>query len=581
MLSLLAQSKHRFDDEFDSFRYHVVYFSLLFWVAVSALMLAFPASDLFGNVALAGLLLNLLAFVALQFCSPQRVAFLWLSVTWLAITTSVVTLGGIHNNGIWLYVLILMYSGLLLPRIVTISFAAASSAVCLISVVGVWQGWLPLHGDVPVFSFAYQLERLIYLHAIFIVLAGVLISGKQVLQRNTRLAQQQRRILERHNEQLQHEIERRREVEAALRASASTYRTLFENAGVIALVYNADGVVRLANALAAVHADCSQEEIVGRSLETIFSPEAAAHARARHEQVLASGQSLSYHWQTTLGDGQEYEFRRTIIPLPAPPHKPDDKRLLVLAIDLSAQRKAARWEEDLHEAQERNTFFTEFLGTVSHDLKTPLNVLRTSLYLLERSQDLDKIPQRVERMSENLDLLEHYIQDMLMIARLQSASDLTMQRYDLGKLLKGLITYWQPHAEAKQVELAFVVGDEILPPILADKTQLHRAFTNLIENAINYTPQGGRVKVHLQQHDAKTLLVTIRDTGMGIAKSDLPRIFEQFYRSDSARETLESGTGLGLAIVKSILERHGGRVEVQSVIGAGTTFSVYLPLFLA
>jgi two-component system, OmpR family, sensor histidine kinase SenX3 len=129
---------------------------------------------------------------------------------------------------------------------------------------------------------------------------------------------------------------------------------------------------------------------------------------------------------------------------------------------------------------------------------------------------------------------------------------------------KNIILQWKRFGRAAQYT------------VLGDETQLASMFTNLVDNAVKYTPPGGRVEV-TGGYEGTELVIRVRDTGIGIPEGKLPRIFERFYRVDKARSKETGGTGLGLSIVKHTAENHGGRVTVESTLGEGSTFTVYLP----
>jgi signal transduction histidine kinase len=132
-------------------------------------------------------------------------------------------------------------------------------------------------------------------------------------------------------------------------------------------------------------------------------------------------------------------------------------------------------------------------------------------------------------------------------------------------------------AAQKKISLGLEIAKDLPNIIEADQALLQQAVYNLVENAVKYTPEGGTVTIHLQCTES-TLTFAIQDSGIGIPKSDLPRLFEKFYRGTNREALAQRGTGLGLAIVKSIAERHGGKVWVESELGKGSTFYLLVPL---
>ena len=135
----------------------------------------------------------------------------------------------------------------------------------------------------------------------------------------------------------------------------------------------------------------------------------------------------------------------------------------------------------------------------------------------------------------------------------------------------------RPTARQKNISLSWKrSGKAVMYTVRGDETQLTSMFSNLVENAVKYTPRGGRVEV-TGSSDEDEVVVRVSDSGIGISEEGLPRIFERFYRVDKARSKETGGTGLGLSIVRHIAENHGGRVTVESTLGEGSTFTVHLP----
>ncbi|NWF70311.1 MAG: PAS domain S-box protein [Chloroflexi bacterium] len=246
---------------------------------------------------------------------------------------------------------------------------------------------------------------------------------------------------------------------------------------------------------------------------------------------------------------------------------------LTMTTDLAASKQAEHQRLELALARERLEFFKEFMGNISHDLKTPLSVINTSLYLLEREPQ--KQQEKLRVIKAQTVLLGRYIQDILTLSRLDHAPSLTFRALDLNESMSHAVELLRATAENKQIALQVGLAECALY-VLADRDELHRLWSNLIENALNYTPNGGAVTVRLRQQ-GEDALAEISDTGIGISAGDLPHIFERFYRADKARSSQISGTGLGLAIAKKVIEMHGGSIDVESAPGVGSTFRVALP----
>jgi two-component system sensor histidine kinase SenX3 len=172
--------------------------------------------------------------------------------------------------------------------------------------------------------------------------------------------------------------------------------------------------------------------------------------------------------------------------------------------------------------------------------------------------------------------LSHLVQEIIDLSRIQNQN--TMQNSEivsLKKIIEEAIYQSKVRAEKRQVQINFVCDQDI--EFFGDRKQLVMAISNLIENAINYSPEQTTVNVLLKQND-DIAEIAITDQGVGIAETDLDRIFERFYRVDSARSRDTGGTGLGLSIVKHVISNHGGDIHVWSAPGTGSTFTVQLPI---
>jgi two-component system, OmpR family, sensor kinase len=213
-----------------------------------------------------------------------------------------------------------------------------------------------------------------------------------------------------------------------------------------------------------------------------------------------------------------------------------------------------------------------FLADVSHELRTPLTSVRGNLDLMKRMGEYDQesmivIQDEMERMSRLLG-------DLLLLARADTGGlPLRFEPVELDNVLFDVYRQISRIDKPVTVELAEV--DQVI--VLGDEDRLKQVILNLVDNSIKYTPPGGSVDLRLSKEDGRAVLSVI-DTGIGIPAEDLPHIFDRFYRVDKARNREQGGSGLGLAIVKWVVQAHGGRIQVESSVGAGTTFLVTLPL---
>lgn len=222
----------------------------------------------------------------------------------------------------------------------------------------------------------------------------------------------------------------------------------------------------------------------------------------------------------------------------------------------------------------------QFTADASHELRSPLTAIKTSISVIEshpeRIHPLDV--KKIAAIASATNQMAALVEDLLMLARMEGASALNLHprsRLPLDEILEDAIDCAEPQAEEKQIYLkSHLVPDAF---VMGDPQQLIRLFDNLVRNALQYTPSGGTVTLSLDL-TATAAIVSVADTGIGIAPEDLPHIFDRFWRADKARSRREGGLGMGLAIAQTIAQSHNGKITVTSILDVGTCFRVRLPL---
>jgi two-component system, OmpR family, phosphate regulon sensor histidine kinase PhoR len=220
----------------------------------------------------------------------------------------------------------------------------------------------------------------------------------------------------------------------------------------------------------------------------------------------------------------------------------------------------------------------EFVANVSHELRTPLSIFRGYLENLRDNPALprDELGEALAVMEKHSMRLNALVEDLLILARLESRDErLQPEEINVGSFLEEILAEWKLRSARKQITLTLEV-EPGLPPLVADVLRFEQVITNLIDNAIKYTPIGGAVCLRAAAVDDQ-LEIRVEDNGVGILPADLPHIFERFYRADKARSREQGGTGLGLSIVKHIVQSHHGTVTAESSFGKGTTIILRLP----
>lgn len=227
----------------------------------------------------------------------------------------------------------------------------------------------------------------------------------------------------------------------------------------------------------------------------------------------------------------------------------------------------------------RNEQHDAFINAVTHELKTPIASIKLYLETL-KSRDLDRERQRefFDIMLADNERLLRTVEQVLQAGRTrEKGRELSISDVDIGELIRESIEILRAQKHLPQPAIRFSMPDRSVKAS-GDRSELQTAFTNLLDNAVKYSPGEPRISVRLQVRGA-TAEVYIRDHGIGMARSELKRVFKRFYRAQNAAGASTKGTGLGLAIVRSIVKKHGGRVTAQSKgEGKGSTFLVQLPL---
>jgi two-component system phosphate regulon sensor histidine kinase PhoR len=232
--------------------------------------------------------------------------------------------------------------------------------------------------------------------------------------------------------------------------------------------------------------------------------------------------------------------------------------------------------QDLTRVRRLETVRRDFISNISHELRTPLASLKALADTLRDGalEDPPAARRFLDRMEVEVDALTQMVQELLELSRIESGQvGFEIAPVPVADVINPPLERLRPQAERADLQLSIDLAPD-LPPVLADAERMRQVITNLVHNAIKFTPPGGEVAISATAGQDE-VIISVRDTGVGIPADDLPRIFERFYKADRARSG--GGTGLGLAIAKHIVLAHGGRIWAESVEGRGSTFSVALP----
>jgi two-component system sensor histidine kinase SenX3 len=259
-----------------------------------------------------------------------------------------------------------------------------------------------------------------------------------------------------------------------------------------------------------------------------------------------------------IGDGK-HELTVTIFPL-----SKDDLVLVLVSDESEVQR--------VHDVRR------DFVANISHELKTPIGALSLlSEAVLGSKDDPESVVKFATRMQSEAKRLTDLVQEIINLSRVQDSDPLELaEEVSIDYIIREAIDQCRISADSRKIEVTYLETGET--KVLGDRDQLIMAIHNLIENAINYSPENTKVSVTKTKSDG-IIDISVTDQGIGISDSEQERIFERFYRVDPARSRQTGGTGLGLSIVKHVAAKHGGEVKVWSVENIGSTFSLRLPIY--
>ena len=369
-----------------------------------------------------------------------------------------------------------------------------------------------------------------------------------------------------------------------LRTSEIRYRRLFEAARDGILILHAETLkITDVNPFMTELLGYSRDEFLGKELWEIglFGDKAASQAAFRELQETGYLRYEDLPLQTWRGERREVEFVSNV-------YTEGDRQVIQCNIRDITDRKRAEEERRLllesaqtarTEADTANTIKDEFLAIVSHELRTPLtSILGWSEMLIDGNLDEQASKRALETIVRSARAQRQLIDDLLDISRISTGKlRLAVRPVELAPLIGDIVDSVRPAAEARSIHLQMAI-DSITCPVSGDPARLQQIIWNLLTNAIKFTPKGGRVEVRLERVESH-VVITVSDTGQGIAPEFLFHVFERFRQSDSSTTRRHGGLGLGLAIVRQLVEMHGGVVTVESPgEGAGTTVKVILPL---
>jgi PAS domain S-box-containing protein len=376
-----------------------------------------------------------------------------------------------------------------------------------------------------------------------------------------------------------------RRAEQTLHDRESHFRAAFELSAIGQAMVSAKGIYLLVNDRYCQMTGYTREELLGRHFDDITHPDDVGRDLDRRRAVLRG--------EATVATTEKRYVRKTgesiWVRVHATLFRSHDGRALgafSMIEDITEEKQAAERRELLFarehaarvSAEQANRTKDEFLASLSHELRTPLNViLGWTQALQRRAVAPERVDGALEALDRNARKQAQLVDDLLDVSRIAAGRlHLNLERVNVGIVLESAIETVRPAVEAKRLNLINELG--AAPEIDADPIRLQQVFWNLLSNAVKFTPEGGRIQVAASA-DAGQLVVTVRDTGIGIDPTFAPRLFARFEQADRSTTRPFDGLGLGLAIVRHLVELHGGTVHATSDgPGRGATFTVAMPI---
>jgi PAS domain S-box-containing protein len=368
------------------------------------------------------------------------------------------------------------------------------------------------------------------------------------------------------------DISQQRAAERALRESEEKWRSLVQNAPSAISVVGLDYKIQFSNG-------ATPERFVGHDLFEFITPQHHGVIRMVYERLFATGEPVSFEIPVMLPTGGTAWMQNNLSAV-----RQDGQIVgaIVISNDVTAAKQAAAQlaarEKELEQQREVTALKTQFVNAVTHELRTPLTTIRGYGEFLEEGLGGSLNPQQadyVHQIDRAARRLESLVDDLLDYARIE-AGVFTLRREPADLVAKAheVAGSFQPQVREAQVTLDLEVPDG--PLVLdMDAMRVGQVFTNLLANALKFTPPGGHIVLAVRREDGR-VRCEVADTGPGIAEADLPRLFQRFSQLDEGVRR-RMGTGLGLSICKGLVEAHGGEIGVWSELGRGSTFWFTLP----
>ena len=384
--------------------------------------------------------------------------------------------------------------------------------------------------------------------------------------------QRNRKVLAEANEALELEVQERKKAEQELRK----YSRATEQSPNLVIIIDAHGRIEYVNPLFEPITGSSPDSVLGRGLEVFTEMGAPVEA----VDPLVSAIRRFGEWRGEVRLEQEDGAGLWLSVYTAPVRNADGEivNTLVIASDISQRVKVERQlAEAIVELRRLSQVKSNFVSTVSHELKSPLTAIKNAVTLIDPSADEESNEKFLKMIGRNADRLNYIISDLLDMSKVESGRlTITAEPVDLQSFLAEVVEPFELQAAAASVQIDLEVPDS-LPKVVADAKRIEQVVANLLRNALKATPMAGKIVVSAAlAGDSAT--VSVNDTGIGLSSDDQEKVFDAFFQAGNVLEGRQGGTGLGLTICRDLVRGHGSDLHLESELGVGSRFSFSLPI---
>lgn len=416
------------------------------------------------------------------------------------------------------------------------------------------------------------------LHSVDTERESVLMALKQSRDELEQRVQERTADLTMANAQLQTEIAERQRTEQEIRRKEQLLRLLLDNLPEYIYVKDTEGRFLIANeAVIKKLGVKSEQDVLGKTDFDFYEPTTLEVFRTVEAELLKTDLP-----QMNI-EGYIYDHHRSanrwVSANKIPLHNEHGGiiGLVCISHDLTERKQAEEQRLQLQLEREKVQMFNRFIGDASHDLRTPISILMTSLDLLKKITSPEGQARHIAKLEMATNHIRRLIDNLFTLLRL----DMVEEKFQLvpaqvNQIVEIVYDKQRPGAASRQQQILLRLETN-LPQLMLDVPQLIAGLQHVVENAIHFTPEGGQIIINTCA-ETDYVLIEVCDTGIGIKPEEIPLIFERFYRADKARSISTGSSGLGLTIAQKIVKMHGGQIEVESTIGVGSTFRIRLPI---